>query len=397
MRGSSSRAAAASLAPGPAPVGAQPSADVIDRTGSAAALDARILAAVADGIDDAAFDTLARDIFAHQLRENAPYGRWVRSLGWSEERLPGNWREIPAIPAPAYREAALAAFPHARAALQFETSGTTSGRPGVHYVERAELYDASLLAGFRRFMLPDGARLRYLSLVPDPAESPQSSLGYMLRAVAHELGDDGGFFLHGGALELEPFLSAARRAQAERRAVCIAGTAFAFVHLFDALRSAGISLRCAPGSRALETGGFKGRSREVERGDLYAEFPALLGIPQERVVAEYGMTELLSQHYDVVLTEPGRALHEGQRVKSSPPWLRVLAIDPVSGREAAPGCAGALRHVDLANRSSVVAVQTEDLGYALDETHFVLLGRKPGSLPRGCSLDAEALAVLHAR
>ncbi len=367
-----------------------------DQTGSVAALDARILQAVERGLDDAAFDRLARDLFTYQLRTDAPYARWARSLGWSEERLPASWREIPAIPSAAFKEAALATFPPERAALHFETSGTTQGRPGVHYVERAALYEASLLAGFRRFMLPDGARLRYLNLVPDPAEAPRSSLGYMMRTVARELGDGVDFFLHGSALELDAFLTAARRAQNESRAVCIAGTAFAYVHLFDALHDAGIALRLPEGSRAMETGGFKGRSREVGREELYAEFPALLGIPRERVIAEYGMTELLSQHYDVVLAEPERALHGGHRVKSSPPWLRVLVIDPQTGLEAPMGTVGALRHVDLANRSSVAAIQTEDLGYALDPTHFVLLGRQAGAVLRGCSLDAEALAVLHA-
>ncbi|TAM75540.1 acyl-protein synthetase [bacterium] len=396
MRERSSRGAAWTLAPGLALPRAQPSADVIDQTGSVAALDARILEAVERGLDAAAFDRLARDLFAYQVQNDAPYGRWVRSLGWSERRMPAGWREIPAIPSPAFKEAALATFPLERAALRFETSGTTQGRPGAHYVERPALYEASLLAGFRRFMLPDGASLRYLNLVPDPAEAPHSSLGYMMRTVARELGEDGGFFLHSGALELDAFLAAARRAQDEGSAVCIAGTAFAYVHLFDALRGAGITLHLPEGSRAMETGGFKGRSREVGREELYAEFPALLGIPRERVVAEYGMTELLSQHYDVVLTEPGRALHEGRRVKSSPPWLRVLVIDPQTGHEAPLGTVGALRHVDLANRSSVAAIQTEDLGYALDATRFVLLGRQPGAVLRGCSLDAEALAVLHA-
>lgn len=363
----------------------------------AATLDARILEAIERGLDDAGFDRLAREVFAYQLERNAPYARWARSLGWGERRMPESWQEIPAIPSAAFKEADLATFPIEQAELRFETSGTTQGRPGVHYVERAALYEASLLAGFRRFVLPDGARLRYVSLVPDTSEVPQSSLGYMMRCVARTLGEDGGFFLRGGALELEAFLAAARRAQNEGRAVCIAGTAFAYVHLFDALRDAGVALRLPPGSRAMETGGFKGRSREVGREELYAEFPALLGIAQERVLAEYGMTELLSQHYDVVLTEPERARHHGGRVKSSPPWLRVLVIDPETGRQAPFGTIGALRHVDLANRASVVAIQTEDLGYALDTAHFVLLGRESGAPLRGCSLDAESLAVLHAR
>ena len=134
----------------------------------------------------------------------------------------------------------------------------------------------------------------------------------------------------------------------------------------------------------METGGFKGRSRAVERDELYASLSARLGIPTRDIVAEYGMTELTSQYYD---THGSRS--SIQRVKSSPPWLRALVVD-AEGRSLAHGEVGYLRHIDLANRSSVIAVQTEDRGY-LTETGFVLLGRDLDAPLRGCSLDAEEL------
>jgi hypothetical protein len=101
------------------------------------------------------------------------------------------------------------------------------------------------------------------------------------------------------------------------------------------------------------------------------------------------MTELLSQLYD---DESSRT--SAIRVKVAPPWLRTLVVDG-DGREVAFGETGFLRHVDLANRSSVVAVQTEDRGYARDGG-IVLLERDLDAPPRGCSLDAEELLGAHA-
>jgi hypothetical protein len=125
----------------------------------------------------------------------------------------------------------------------------------------------------------------------------------------------------------------------------------------------------------------------VSRDELYGRLEGRLGIPQPSILAEYGMTELLSQLYD---GESSRT--SALRVKVAPPWLRTLVVDG-DGREAAFGDVGFLRHVDLANRSSVAAVQTEDRGYAVDGG-IVLLGRDLDAQPRGCSLDSEDLLDL---
>ena len=152
-----------------------------DYRAQADALDARILAAIADyALDDTAFDALACDVFAHQFRWNAPYGAYARSLGITDDTLPRTARAIPAVPGAAFKDAALSTVAPERAALWFETSGTTQTRSGRHYLETATLYEAALLAGFDRAMLADGVALRYAMLVPDPRERPHSSLGYMM-------------------------------------------------------------------------------------------------------------------------------------------------------------------------------------------------------------------------
>ena len=364
----------------------------------AAALDARILAAIdAYALDEAAFLALARDLFVYQVERNRPYAAFARAAGFEAARPPQRVEEIPAVPAAAFKEARLATFPPHETAVWFETSGTTRGAGGRHELPTTRLYEAALLASFDRLMLGDGARLRYLNLVPDPREHPHSSLGYMMGTLARARGDGrAGWYLRADGLDVERFLRDVALAKADRIAVCLATTAFALVALLDALAERRIELTFPEGSRIMETGGFKGRSRVVERAPLYAEASARLGVPVEAIVSEYGMTELSSQYYDAPETRAGVE----PRVKVAPPWLRAIVVDG-EGRPVAHGVVGAVRHVDLANRGSVIAVETEDLGALVPsspsgQAGLVLFGRDQGAELRGCSLDAETLLARRA-
>lgn len=354
------------------------------------ALDAAILQCIEHrSVPD--FNELALTIFAHQLRYNVPYARYCASLGVTLDSPPGDWQAIPPVPSAAYKEAALCTFDPAKAELAFETSGTTRGIGGRHYMETSALYDASLLAGFRDAMLGDApCRLRYLQLVPNPAERPHSSLGYMMRRVADFYGDgNDGWYLQADVLHVDRFVGDARTAASEGVPVCVAGTAFAFVQLLDALQERGIgALPLPPFSRIMETGGFKGRTRIVQRAELYDRLAEIFGLSHEHIVAEYGMTELTSQYYD--------ATFSGARIKRAPAWLRPRVVGP-DGKTLPSGIVGALVHVDLANRSSCVALQTEDLGVEAADGGIILIGREQGAELRGCSLDAEQLRDLARR
>jgi hypothetical protein len=337
--------------------------------------------------DEATFDRHARALFAYQFERNAPYARFAASRGFDAAHLPASWREIPAVPASAFKDATLATFDASLAELTFHTSGTTSPLSGKQYMERAALYDAALLAGFDRFMLADRTRLRFLNLVPDPRLKKHSSLGYMMGYVSVLRGDGkAAWFLEDDGIRIDDFIAAMRKAVAEEQAVCIAGTAFAFVALLDLLQERNLAFSAPPSSRIMETGGFKGRTRAITREALYTSLTERLGIPEENIVAEYGMTELTSQYYDTPVSR-GRDV----RMKAGPPWLRTLVVD-TEGYELPPGEAGFLRHIDLGNRSSVLAVQTEDRGYALEDA-IVLLGRTADAPPRGCSLDADDMTT----
>jgi acyl-protein synthetase LuxE len=152
------------------------------------------------------------------------------------------------------------------------------------------------------------------------------------------------------------------------------GTAFLFVHLLDQMQKRGHTFLLPPGSWIMETGGYKGRSREIPKEELHRLLAARLGIPANRIFGEYGMSELSSQAY---------AGTDG--VLRFPPWARALIVSPATGREAPEGERGLIRVCDLANVWSVMAVQTEDIGVKVGDA-FRLVGRADRAEARGCSL-----------
>ncbi len=361
-----------------------------------AALDARVLAwlrepGASNGAtprDDERFDALARALFAFQFEHCAPYRRFCEARG----RTPGavqHWREIPAVPTGAFKELALHSFPAERTAHVFRTSGTSTEQRGALHLDTLALYEASLLPSFRRGVLPDlalGARARLRVLAPPPAEAPESSLSHMFGVVVRTLGDEqSGFDVRGGVLDVRGLRDALEAACRGAVPVALCGTAFAFVHLIDALAAESARLALPTGSRVMETGGFKGRSRAVPRAELYEGIASALGVPPGRIVNQYGMTELGSQFYDSVLCDP-----DAPRRKLAPAWTRVRIVDPETGNDAEPGAIGIVQIVDLVNTGSVAAIQTADLGRAIDDG-FDVLGREPDAEARGCSIAADEM------
>jgi len=364
-----------------------------DRGQPAEGLRGRLLAVIARGarapMDDAELDALAREVFAHQYACNAPYRAFCDRRGVTPETV-GGWMDVPAVPTDAFKAAALVCGDPA-GATAFRTSGTTQGRErrGTHYLPDLSLYDAALRAGFAAHLLTDGARPLVLSLVPSPADLADSSLSYMAGEVMRDFGAPGsGWFVSAdGGIAHRELSDALRAAEADGTPVCIPGTAFAFVHWLDALRAAGERFRLSEGSRVMDTGGFKGRSREVTREELYAAIEDRLGIAPAWCVNEYGMTEMSSQFYDGVA---GSAAAPAERLHAGPAWVRTVAADPETLRPLPHGEVGVLRHCDLANLHSVMAIQTADLGFTTPEG-FRVLGRARGAEARGCSIAMDEL------
>lgn len=343
-------------------------------------------------LDDDAFDALARDVFAYQFATNPIYAAYCRRRGVAPDTL-DHWTAVPALPTAAFKEARLVSGDAAAADVVFRTSGTTRGRErrGEHVVLDLELYRASLVPTFRAFLLADDAAIPLLSLVPTREAQPDSSLSFMVSTLIETVGAEGsGFFVtpsHG--LAADRLLEALREAARERRPVALLGTTLAFVHLLERMQESDERLELPEGSRLMDTGGFKGRRRQVDPAAIAELYERFLGVPRARQVNEYGMTEMCSQMYDVALRDVA-AGREPRAAKAGPPWLRTLVVDPETLEPVPAGDVGILQHHDLANLGSVAAVQTEDLGREVDGG-FELLGRAAGAPPRGCSIALDML------
>ncbi len=314
--------------------------------------------------EDAAFDTLALALFARQYELIAPYRRLCDAQNLSPQTVT-RWQDIPAVPAAAFKRFALSAVPTEEAAAVFHSSGTTGAQTSRHYFDRAglTLYDLSLRAGFDAALPTRPAPI--WAMMPAPDAAPHSSLSHMLGSLGAER-----FFWDDDA--------ALASALSQRDSpVTLFGTAFAFVSLFDETNT---DIHLPQGSVVIETGGFKGRTREVPRAELYEMFGARLGVDLDHCYSEYGMCEMASQFY-------GQGLNPEKR---GPHWVRTRTIDPETGEDTQENAAGLLRHYDLANFNSVLALQTQDVG-TLTPGGFLLAGRAPDAEVRGCSLTVEEL------
>lgn len=359
------------------------------------------------------FEDLALRVFRFQCNENRPYGAFVRRRG-TDPGAVERWEDIPPVPTRAFKTFPLVAGDREEVEGVFRTSGTTRGQEarGEHHVLDLSLYREALLPAFRAHLLSGVTDPVLLALLPSPEEVPDSSLSYMMGTVASALrgkegaltGDsregparaDAFFVDREGRIREDAFLSALRAAESGDRPVLLAGTAFAFVHWLEIVSAGGGggNVRLPTGSRIMETGGFKGRSRSMPREDLYGGLEEVFGVPPGRVVNEYGMTELLSQFYEpVLLPDPGGSFSAetlDERHHRPPPWVRTRVLDPTTLEPLDEGREGILAHFDLANVGSVSAVLTEDLGRFVPGG-FRLAGRAPGAEPRGCSLALEAV------
>lgn len=334
------------------------------------------------------FEELALRLFAYQFERNMPY----RQLCLRMRRTPAtvrDWREIPPVPVQAFKEAELRC--EERVAAVFMTSGTTQGeRRGRNFHASLDLWDASMETFFALHVLrglwPD-VRPAVLVLGLSFSANPHSSFSrYFDRAVATFGGPGSGFFATPAGLDVEGLHRALRQCQEAGRPAVLVGPTFAFVHWFDGCSD---HFQLPPGSRLVDGGGTKGQSREVQPEELYRRAGEVLGIGLEACINEYGATELSSQAYDRLGPEDDPAVFP--RVKVNPPWMRTRVLDPETLEEVPPGTQGLLCHYDLANRNAVLAVLTEDLGFAPDRSghHWVFVGRARGSEARGCSLAMD--------
>lgn len=333
-------------------------------------------------VDDADFDALALRLFAHQVEHNAPYRRFCQERG-RMPRMVRSWRDIPPVPIQAFKDLTLSCVPTDQCERVFMTSGTTRGDVrGRHFHPALAVYDDSMQRGFRQFFMSSDSQLPMLVLFPTEAMMPHSSLAHYLALALRLFGAEGSTYgINDSGLQLETVIDWLQHAQSAGRPVAVLGASYSWVHLIDALEARDLRFALPPGSRLLDTGGFKGQSRDIPMQVFYDLLSRQFGVPAQSCINMYGMTELSTQWYDA-------GNDELPSIKRGPHWIRWRLVDPVTGRDVPPGQEGIVVHCDLANYNAVTTILTEDVGVAAGDG-FRLLGRAQGSQAKGCSMAVD--------
>jgi hypothetical protein len=329
-------------------------------------LKEKLLAWMRGGEGD--FAACALEVFRYQFEKNGAYRNYCESLGRTLESV-SSWNEIPAVPTDVFKlpNIAMSCFPEAEIKGFFLTSGTTREVKGKHEYRDLELYEAAVKGGWRELGLPEIRKPWFFSQRVNDA--PHSSLVRMF-----EILDDKGEWLidADGKLLADKFLPTG--------AAAVLGTSLALLRFCEE----GEPMKLLDGSWIFETGGSKGLRKSHSPEEVRQRLSNHFSLPESRILNEYGMTELFSQFYKWGNAEA----HQG------PSWTAIRVVDVFSGNPAAEGEIGYLEIIDLANLDSVSAIRTQDLAIATGERSFILIGRDPAAVARGCSRGVDALLTL---
>jgi hypothetical protein len=313
------------------------------------ALHAQAQSLIASGADRSEWKTFASQVIAYQRNFNSVVHRLANRRGIDAAEL--NIAHIPALPTDAFKQTRVSCIAEGSAAARFRTSGTTLGARGVHEFASLQTYHAGALQfGAAQLLQPlQSARVRVLVLGPSARTAPDSSLASMntLFERTWSAARGAAYLIETEQLDLAAVQAAVARAHSDGLPVLLLATSFALVHLLEALDSAKLPL--PPGSRVMQTGGFKGKSREVERAALNLQLCETLQVGARCICSEYGMTELSSQFY---------AVSDG--AYAEPPWAWITAVDPETLEPVADGEIGIARIDDCLNIDSAIAIQTQD-------------------------------------
>ena len=311
------------------------------------------------------FDQVALEIFHFQYRQNEIYRKYADAVGGTPGKVLHH-SQIPFLPVSFFKSHTVITGNDLPEKI-FLSSGTTGKERSRHGVTDLAIYRESLRKGFSRFY---GSVREYdiFALTSDPFQNPDSSLIFMIQDWIAESGSEiSGFYLDRQELLADRLM---KRRIAGRKPLLI-GLSYA---LLDFAKKFPVAL---PEAIIMETGGMKGRRKEMVREELHAFLLERFGC--RFVHSEYGMTELLSQAYS-----------KGEGRFEAPPWMKVLIRDPNDPLELLPhGKTGGINIIDLANFNSCSFVAVQDIGRINDDGTFEVLGRFDFSDLRGCSLMIE--------
>ena len=303
------------------------------------------------------FNAMALEVFRFQAEHCAVYAEYLRLIG-AEPASITRIEDIPMLPIGLFKSHDIysAATPPQ---IVFTSSATTGMSFSRHLVADTSIYERDFTEGFRLFY-GDIKQWSVYGLLPNYLERTGSSLVYMVDTLIRQAGS-GGFYLH----NYEKLLS---DMAADSRPKILIGVTYALLELAE---------KYAPkldNTVVMETGGMKGRRKEMSKEELHGLLCSAFGV--ERIHSEYGMAELLSQGYST-----------GEGLFASPPWMRVIVRDindPFTHLEA--GRRGAIDIIDLGNIYSCSFIATEDVGIAYADNTFRIEGRITDADIRGCNL-----------
>jgi phenylacetate-coenzyme A ligase PaaK-like adenylate-forming protein len=308
------------------------------------------------------FERIALKVFALQAQENPVYKKFISLLGRRVDSVQ-SIHDIPFMPISFFKDFQVKTEASNPEKI-FTSSGTTGLVPSQHFVSDLEIYNQSFTKGFESFYGPieDYA---VLALLPSYLERDGSSLVYMAEAfIQRSESEESGFYLD----DLKGLVKTLEKLEARKQKTLLLGVSFALLDLVE-----GYSLDLKH-TIVMETGGMKGRRKELIREELHDELKK--GFKLDKIHSEYGMTELLSQAYS-----------KGDGIFYTPKWMKVLARDPEDALSLLPiGKSGGANIIDLANIDSCSFIATQDLCKIHSDGGFEILGRFDNSDIRGCNL-----------
>lgn len=309
------------------------------------------------------FGEVALSVFRYQYGQNPLYRQFVDLLSIDPTEV-SDWKTIPCLPISLFKQYAIRSGTW-DSVRTFTSSGTTGDQTSRHLLRDEDWYRKNARRGFTNRYGPP-ADYCWLALLPAYLERTGSSLVFMaddfIRQSRYE---ESGFFLN----DLEALVTRLRALRERGVPTILLGVSFALLDVVERYESLDF-----PDLIVMETGGMKGRRREMTRAELHETLQAGFGV--EQIHSEYGMTELLSQAYST----------GGGRFQPSPAF-RVVTRQITDPLAAAPlGKTGALQLFDLANLDTISFIASDDLGRVYADGSFEVLGRLDYSDVRGCNL-----------
>jgi len=310
------------------------------------------------------FNAIALQVFAHQFSNCKVYRSYCDLLYKNPSDIT-HYKDIPFLPIEFFKSKTILSSDDGVEAT-FTSSGTTGSTTSKHHVTNLKIYQKSYRNGFQYFY---GNPEEYviLALLPAYLEREGSSLIYMVAdLIKQSKHPESGFYLN----DLKGLSEKLIRLNKGDKKVLLIGVSFA---LLDLIEKQQFNLN---NTIIMETGGMKGRRKEIIRPELHQLLQNGFGVSE--IHSEYGMTELLSQGYS-----------DGNGIFNCPPWMKILTRDtedPLSIQQN--GKTGGINVIDLANLNSCSFIATQDLGKTLENKRFEIIGRFDNSDIRGCNLMA---------